>query len=259
MKKYLAIPILIFCISCQKEHSAIRDNISLQLSTYTDQNKTKASVMPVLKTGSELMPYKLRFDYLLLNVPEIHQFAKIKLRDSINSLYPDTSELKRIYLDIYCQDKLLPKYFEETYTAVKNPDMQRGKVYSADELMEVASKFFYCDEVLPDSSVQMHVCIGINGVKEAKWEQDYTLLAAFCYEAIFNDMDKDRSQIRSAYSSEHDEAVKQFRNNITTMDKYLEDTRVNLFDRMKSNTILKEKLLAYYELNKNNLSFKITK
>ena len=31
----------------------------------------------------------------------------------------------------------------------------------------------------------MHVCIGLNEVKEASWAKDYTLLEAFCFEAIF--------------------------------------------------------------------------
>ena len=142
MKKYIFILILITGISCQKEKSIIRDNISVELSTYQDGNKTKASVMPELKAGSELMAYKRRFEYLLMNIPEIHRPDKIKERDSINTLYPDTSKIKQLYLDRYCRDQKLANYFEETYTSIKNPDLQAGKIYSADELMNVASIFF---------------------------------------------------------------------------------------------------------------------
>lgn len=259
MKQYLSIFILAFGVSCTKERSAFKDNITLVISPYQDKSQNKASAMPVVNPKSDLMTYQMRFDYLLMNVPEIHRFEKIRTRDTINSLYPDTAEIRKRYMDIYCGDKKLMECFDDTYNAIKNPDLQRDKVYSADELMEVASKFFYCDEVRPDSSVQMHVCIGLNGVKETKWEKDYTLLAAFCYEAIFNDMGKEGSKIRSAFSSEHEAAVKQFRNNITTLDKYLEDTRTSLFARMKTNVLLKEKLLAYYELNKKNVAFKIVK
>ena len=105
----------------------------------------------------------------------------------------------------------------------------------------------------------MHVCIGINGMKETQWEKDYTLVAAFCFEAIFNDLDNEDSQIRGAYVSEKNESSVQFRKNITTLDKYLEDVKLDLFTRMKNNAILKEELLTYYELNKNNLAFIITK
>ena len=257
MKKSIFIIILIAGISCKKEKSLIRDNISIDLSIYQDENKTKASAMPELKAGSELMVYKRRFEYLLMNIPEIHRPDRIKERDSINTLYPDTSKIKQIYLDLYNGDKKLVQYFEETYAPIKNPNLQRDKIYSVDELMKVASIFFYCDQVNPDTSIQMHVCIGINGMKETKWEKDYTILAAFCFEAIFNDLDNEESKIRSAYVSEKKESSEQFRKNISTLENYLEDVKLDLFNRMKSNAKLKEKLLAYYELNKNNVAFKI--
>lgn len=212
--------------------------------------------MPVLADG-ELTPYARRFEYLLMNVPEIFQAGKIKVRDSINSLYPDTVEIRRTYLEAFCSDEKLVNYFEESAAAVTNPDFQREKKYTVDELMEVASKFFYCDEVFPDTTVQMHICIGFNGVSEAKWEEDYTLLAAFCFEAIFDDMYSDSSQIRPTYSSVKEESCEQFRSSITTLDKYLLDVRTDVFSRMKSNATLKERLLAYYELNKSNLAFEI--
>ncbi len=256
MKNYFSILILILVISCQSESSTFRDDISIEISLYEDSGVKKASAMPVL-ADSELIPYKRRFEYLLLNIPEIHEFGRIKERDSINSLYPDTTEIKRIYLEEYCRDRNLVSYFEETSAAITNPDFQREKTYTVEELMEITSKFFYCDQVNPDTSVQMHVCIGINGLNETNVEKDYTLLAAFCYEAIFSDLDNDDSQIRNAYVSEKKESCEQFRKNITTLDKYLEDVKLDVFSRMKSNSTLKEKLLAYYELNKNNLAFVI--
>jgi hypothetical protein len=256
MKKHFPVLILILAMSCQKEKSILRDNISIEISTYQDKDRTKAAALPVLKTGSELLMYTGRFDYLLMNIPEIHAADKTKERDSLNSLFPDTLEIKRLYLDHYCQDQKLVKYFSQTYNAIKNPDFQK-EAYSADELMEVASKFFYCDKVNPDSSIQMHVCIGLNGLKETRWEKDYTLLSAFCYEAIFNDLDKEDSQIRTAYSTEHDNATGQYRKSVTTLESYLEDVKKNLFDRMKNNAVLKEKLLAYYKLNQGNLAFRI--
>jgi hypothetical protein len=68
--------------------------------------------------------------------------------------------------------------------------------------MEVSSKFFYCDQVNPDTSIQAYVCVGLNGVKEAKWNKDYTLLEAFCYEGIFTQFDNERSHIWDAFVSE---------------------------------------------------------
>ncbi len=259
MRNYFTALILIVCASCQKKECTIGDIISFEISTYQDNNRTKASAMPVLKADSTLFAYKMRFDYLLLNIPEIFQPYKLNARDSINSLYPDSSRIKQIYLDHFCRDKKLVKYFEETYNAIKDPNQNVTLSYTIDELMNVSSKFFYCDQLLADTIVQSHVCIGLNGIKEAKWDKDYTLLSAFCLEAIFNDLNKDPSQIDEVYSIEKKMACVQFKKNITTLDNYLENVRLDLFKRMENNALLKEKLLQYYELNKNNLAFKINK
>ena len=257
MNKAFPFLLLISLLSCKKEGAIIRDNVSIELSTYQDKGKTKASAMPVLDPKSQLQACERRFDYLLLNIPEIHQPGKAAERDAINTLYPDTLTIKQRYLDIYAQDKMLVSYFEETAAPLRQPGMQRNRIYSPDELMEVASRYFYCDQVNPDTSVQMHVCIGINGMKESHWKKDYTLLAAFCYEAIFNDLDKDNSSIESAYVAEKHAACQKYRPNIVSLDKYLEDVKQDLFSRMQNNAVLKEQLLAYYEVNKGNLAFEI--
>jgi hypothetical protein len=257
MTKYFPILILISVFSCQAQKSVIRDNVTIDVYSYEDKNITKAAAMPEIKKGSNLMKYKRRFDYLLMNISEIHHPDKSEERRKIFNLYPDTLKIKKLYLEKYVQDKKLASYFEETIAPINDPDLERKKAYTIDELMDVASKFFYCDKVNPDTSVQSHVCIGINGLSETRWTKDYTLLSAFSFEAIFNDLDKDTSRISESYGFEKKRSCEKFRKNITTLDKYLEDVKLDLFVRMKDNAKLKEELLAYYELNKNNLAFKI--
>jgi len=259
MIKYISILFLILGIACQAQKSIIRDHVTIKIYTYEDANEIKGSPMPELRAESGLIKYKKRFEYLIMNIPEIHHPEKIKERLKISDLYPDTSEIKRLYLKELINDKKLAGYFEETAAPITNPDLKVDKKFTTDELMEVASKFFYCDKVLPDTTVQLHVCIGINGFKETKWEKDYTLLAAFCFEAIFNDLDKDISTLRESYKSEKKNSCEQYRRNIVTLDKYLENVRTELFSRMKNNTTLKKELLNYYESNKDNLAFKIIK
>ena len=213
--------------------------------------------MPELKKASNLIDYERRFEYLLINVSEIHLSQKSEKRKEIWSLYPDTIKLKRSYLKEYAKDEKLVNYFEKSSAAIINPAIEATETYSVDELMEVASKFFYCDKVFPDTTIQTHVCIGLNGVSEANWSKDYTLLEAFCYEGIFYDFDNDTSQIYESYSSERIEACQKHKTSITTLEKYLEDVRKELFYRMKSDPVLKRKLLEYYEKNKPNLAFKV--
>lgn len=217
----------------------------------------QASAMPILRSESELNSYNRRFEYLLINVSEIHLPQKSERRNEIWDLYPDTTKLKRLYLNEYVQDKKLENYFETTNAAINNEKFEVNITYTADELMEVASKFFYCDKVFPDTTVQSHVCVGLNGIKEANWNKDFKLLEAFCYEGIFNDLDKDVSEIDESYSFEKNEACEKYKSLIVTLDIYLEDVRNELFVRMKNDTVLRSTLLEYYEQNKTNLAFKI--
>lgn len=258
IKYLLIITVLVSVISCQTRKPVIRDHISISLSLYEDKNVTKAAAMPEIKPQSELMKYEGRFYYLLMNVPAIHLPEKYEARNAINSLYPDTLKIKELYLKTYTEDKKLAAYFEETIAPINNPGIKRNKAYTVDELMEVASKFFYCDNVEADTSIQAHVCVGLNGVKEASWTQDYTLLEAFCYEAIFHEFDNENSRIWESFVSRKKQSVQQFRSNITTLDKYLQDVKLDLFKSMKNDDVLRKELLDYYETNKANIAFKIT-
>lgn len=258
MKKYFFFLLLVnsFCFA---QSSLLQEQLDLELSTYEKDKVTKASAMPVLKVNSEFMPYKRRFEYLLINVSAMHSPDKLKERNAIWELYPDTVELKRLYLLKFTEDKKLAKYFEETAKCIKDAAAARKYTYTQEDLMEVASKFFYCDKIRPDTAIIAHICVGLNGVKEAKWEKDYILLQAFCYEAIFTQFDSDTSWIWDAFTEEKKQAVDKYKKNITSLEQYLQDVKLELFKRMKNNVTLKQELLLYYEKNKNNLAFTLTK
>ncbi len=257
MIKYLFLLILTFSISCRVNKSLIRDHVAIKIYPYEYENQIRAAAMPELKADSELMKYNRRFEYLLINIPEIHLPDKSEERNKLSGLYPDTLKIKKLYLKEYSRDKKLATYFEETMAPILHPNRKVKRTYTEDELMEVASKFFYCDKVEPDTSIQAHVCIGLNGVKEADWEKDYTLLEAFCYEGIFTAFDDENSGIWDSFVSKKRKSGELFRTNITSLDKYLEDVKLDLFREMKQDEVLKKELLNYYELNKTNLAFRI--
>lgn len=242
-------------ISPAKEKSLLKENVAIELHYYEHEGEMKVSAMPVLRPDSELMSYKRRFEYLLINIPEIHLPGQFEARVRINSLYPDTMEIKRRYLDKYLYDKKLEQYFIQTYAPLKNADYKRNESYSLDELMEVASRFFYCNKVESDTSVQAYVCVGLNGVKEANWKRDFTLLEAFCYESIFNGFDREESPVWEAFVSNKEYACNHYKARFNGFDQYLEDVRLDLFERMRADEALKRELLEYYELNRKNLSF----
>jgi hypothetical protein len=229
--------------------------VSLTIYTYSEGETTKATAMPFIVPSSQLSGYTRRFEYLIINVPAIHSIDQFKKRTELFNLYPDTIELKRLYFKEFIKDKNLGRYMNETLLPIEGILTNLRKEYSVDELMEVASKFFYCDKVFPDTSIQAHVCIGLNGIKEAEWKNDYTLLEAFCYEAIFADLDKDTSLVWDSFGFQKNESCLRFRENITSLNAYLQDVKLDLLERMKSDMILKKVLLDYYTVNKSNLAF----
>ncbi len=258
MKNLKFLSILVMCVSCQTYKSILKDNVAITIHTHENKGIKSASAMAEIKQNSMLYNYKLRFDYLLVNKAQINQKSSNKERTKIFNLYPDTIKLRSFYLENLSKDKQLKKYFIETYTANEHTDSKRLNVFSQLELMNVASKFFYCDKVLPDTSIQSHICIGINGTKEAKWNKDYTLLEAFCYEAIFDDLNKDSSQVYTDFYNTYNESCTQYISNIKSLDEYLLNVRTSVFNKMENSVVLKQMLMKYYAQNKNNLAFRIS-
>jgi hypothetical protein len=244
--------------SCNSSKKLINQQVEIEVSIYEDNSVIKASAMPKMKENNSLAPYEKRFEYLLINVPKIHQPEKFKERNAIWSLYPDTIQLKRKYLKKFSHDKALTSYFQKTMKPIVDSNAKINISYTIDELMDIASKFFYCDKVLPDSSVQAHICIGLNGIKEANWKKDYTLLEAFCYEAIFDDLDEEKSIIWKTFEQIIFESEQKHKTKFTSSEVYLENLKLEVFNRMKYSEILKLELIAYYQFNKGNLSFKIS-
>ena len=269
MSKYIFPFILFFCFSCQSsqkqeehhdiihEQSFIEDHIAIDVYTYEHEGEIKASAMPILKSNSELMSYQKRFDYLLINESKIHLPEFAERRNQIWKLYPDTIKLKRLYLNEYIKDQTLTSYFETTSDAIIDSSFKASISFTQEELMEVASKFFYCDKVFPDTSIQSHICVGLNGVSEASWNKDFTLLEAFCYEGIFNDLVKDTSELDESYSSKKKDACNKYKTTLTTLEQYLLDVRKELHEHMKEDHVLKRILMNYYKENMDNLAFKI--
>lgn len=257
MNKIFFILVSIVLFSCNSGKSVIEKHVGVDLYTYESDGIKKMGGMPEFKGGHQLKKYSGRFDYLLINASAIFQTENRNRIIEIFNLYPDKREVKKQYLKEFTQDQKLITYFEAALAPFENPAMDNKTVYTSAELMDVASKFFYCDLVTPDTLVQAHVCIGLNGVKEAVWEKDYMLLAAFCYEAIFSDFDDDPSDIWESFVSKKAEAGQKYLDTISTLDNYLQDVRLELFRLMKEDEILKKNLMDYYELNKTNLAFKI--
>jgi len=201
--------------------------------------------------GVFMNKYSRRFEYILTNRTD-HIF-----KDSIfQDLFPDTVRMSRIYNQRIGEDKLLLKYLN----SFANPNNVASDkiVYTNPELMAVASKFFLCDRVNPDTTINWHVCIGLNGQQQAGWEKDYTLLEAFSFEAIFDGL-RSQDESKTQFMFKFLEFVKQAEEDYKDLpfEMILENSRDDVFRKMELNSELKGLLIQYYEERKTQLPFEI--
>lgn len=235
----------------------IENYVTIRLFTYTKGVSIIATAMPEFKQDGIYGKYHRRFDYLLVNNARINQPNNSKLRQEIWQLYPDTAAIEKQYHEELGSDSFFMKYFNTTFSFLENPEAVPKKSYSLDQILSVGSKFFYCDKVNPDTSIQAHICIGLNGVKEAQWGEDLTYLEAFCYEAIFDDLDRDSSALCDEFVMEKRKSTLKNKAKNVSLDNYLEMVKHELFETMQQSTELKQTLMSYYEANKDNLAFSI--
>lgn len=109
----------------------------------------------------------------------------------------------------------------------------------------------------PDSSVQAHVGIGLNGQRESNWQKDYTLLEAFCYEAIFSDFDQDTSRIDLAFTQNKAKVCQKKLPHFSSDDAYLMKVRKDLYRKMFKDKRLQKSLMNYYRLHQDDVPFRI--
>jgi hypothetical protein len=248
-----------FGMSKPELKSLMRKHLEVSVHSYEENGQSKAVTMINVKKGSVLNDYRRRFDYILVHIPELHSREPSKETLKIFELYPDTLILKQKAMQAYLNDDKLSVYFEKTYQAIYDSTYKVDTWYTQQELMQVASRYFYCDQVREDSTVGSHICIGINGIKEANWEKDFILLEAFCLEAIFDLLDADDSPIRRYFNEAISVAEQQYKNGYISPETYLEAVKQEVFAKMENSQELKKGLLEYYHNNENNLAFRLKK
>lgn len=234
----------------------LSSQLHIDIQTFEQNGVQKAAAMASHSPKSAYSAYKRRFDYIILNAPKIHAPDQAEARKKLFGLYPDTLELKAEYLRLLIMDSTLSTNVLTMMRAIDAKGVGQPKAqFSKAQFFEVASRFFLIDSISPKGKIQTHICIGINGQQELENTAQFHLLAAFCYEAIFTDFDKEVSVIDEVFEIHHQELSK-----IILKDK--KRNRISfyqqvLFQKMASDAVFQEALLKYYELNRDNLAFEI--
>jgi hypothetical protein len=256
MKKHVLI-LVTFLVTCTTFAQELNycDYFTLGVSEETYEGKQLKSYWPVVlkdkkdKFSRFLDDHSGRFEYILFKTHD--QF------DEVGSFYPDSLKIKAEFCNAVLRTGAIQNYFRAlTPKTLLTPD-QITDTFSVDELMLVASRFFYCDAVnKEDTTVQSHICVGINGQTEYKSDKDLTVLEAFSYEAIFSYLTGRKEPVfYKEFSVSRRKAVKEQIKVFKDFDSFLVEVRKACYNEMERNPDLKKKLMAYYRKNKENLGF----
>jgi hypothetical protein len=190
--------------------------------------------------------YRNRFEYICLNkIDSISRFAQY---------FPNTQKID----SEFCNYINETAKFKEYINVLLNKNQQKIE-FTYGQMMKIASRFFLCDRINEkDSSIGYHICIGINGQKELKSDLDYTILEAFCFEAIFDALSNQETplfvrnfQQQISLSVERNKRI--FRNK----NEYLENIKNECFYAMENDNELLEHLTQYYRNNQASIGIKL--
>jgi hypothetical protein len=222
------------------------------------QGKEYKNIYPTIQTNEtsinqQIRKHNRRFEYILQNRTDFKN-------ESFQNLFPDTLKMTGIYRATL-EDNLKTKSY---FMKLALPLIQKVKTkekYSKSEVMDIASKFFYCDAVRPDTTIGLHICIGING-QEMKSKKDYTLLEAICFEAIFEKMFASQGA-STKYMDNFSESVEKYSKINKELAKsglepYLLKVRQDVYSDMKNDESLRETLFSFFDRNKDNIPFIIS-
>jgi len=251
MKKAILILASILLINCSKkkiEKFEIKKYVDVKFGKVEYQGKTMEYSTPFIveqsdSLGEIIKLHSRRFDYLLTNRINI---------DSLNKILPDTIKTRKVFNKEINSDQ-----FYNNFQMLLFPNQKTKGKYSVEELMNIASKFFLVEK--QGEKFGTRVCVGINGLNKISNKKDYTLLEAVAFDAIFDrimQFDKPEPEFMSKQSEYLNNAIKKL--DSIQEKTYLNLMRKELFESMKNDSDLKQQLLKFIEINKENIPFEIT-
>lgn len=161
------------------------------------------------------------------------------------NLLPDTARVRSAFQHALGKDTA----FAELYQGSFRPS--NASIVHIDTLMRIAARFYYLHRT-GTTGLDLHLCTGINRVKELTQDEDGSYYAAFCYQAI-RDMDDPYLYYRKAKEALPDPLYEDM-----PTDRILVAEQ-GLYDLIAEDAGLREFLLAEYSRKKQWLCFQVVR
>lgn len=131
----------------------------------------------------------------------------------------------------------------------------RKRVIAWQDVMTVASRFFYVNRFLADGRVERYICGGKNRLADLPGPRDLAL-EAFAYAAIFRDLSSDHPRISGRCKAAIEAILAEAELPADTTSRIIR-IRELLYDHMAQDPVLREVLAHYYARMAEYLPFVI--
>jgi hypothetical protein len=196
----------------------------------------------------------LYLDYILTNYTSFDR-KKIAVfkRDSTQLIQAFREELKQ---DTgFNRNMLQLSYWYLKSKNINVADYQSPRTeLTTDQLINIATRFFFATKIQPDNNVGWKVCIGQNAYADDKRNSTYPLIEAFCFMVIMDNIE----------NAQYYQQFKEYGTKISQQTKYLPESerliaaRESMYKEMAGNSTLKNALLNAYRNKADMLSFRLT-
>lgn len=252
-KSLIAAALLIPCLaSALSAQTTYCDRMAIIKTVQTDSGYAAhiaphVSNAPVDKKQAFYRKFHQRFEYILFNKMDYAEAGLYKL-------LKDTMELNRRFCILLTEDKQVNSYFARLANEVQG----QKETYTVKEMMQVAARFFWLQNRAAEGWIY-YTCIGNNGQKESRYEKDYSVLEAFCFEAIFSYLGKRKIPgFRTAARKYLDEIAATVPEAKRRDPDVIFAARQSLYQKMEQDAGLQDALLSYYRKYGNTFGFRLS-
>ncbi len=249
--KTLTLILFVFTIiGCNKKNQIKTENY-VDLVYYKDKSSDKvlSHIYTEIKDTQDSIGV-----FIKNHIPRFAYFFSNKIElDTLKKLYPDTIQIKQIFAK-----QINEKQFVSNFSKLANLKKQTKELYSIDEIMKVASRFFVV--VNSGNTFRIKICAGGNDFHDLNAIKDVTLIESMTYEAITSAFDKKKSERPKfinntrVYFSDAIKNPDSLNNN--ALSKLAEN---RLYEMMEKDESLKSFIIEYLIENSNNIPFGIKK
>lgn len=176
-------------------------------------------------------------DYLYNNYSNLYRHGK-----ELVALRGKPKELRAQFARRFAEDSA----FQHIY--MRSVEREMIAPLHIDSALRIASHFYYVHKM--DGQPTVHICVGINKVKDLSTAMEHPYYAAFCYMAICGMQD-----VRAPYKLVREPYAEEVKTGVS--DARLEEIEQEVYTRVAALPMLRQVLIDTYERKAKYLNFEL--